>query len=518
MVNLRKNFLENKKVIIMGGGTSGWTTALYFLHHSLTNNLNIDVQVVSSENIGVIGVGEGTTPSYAISLMEMHCKIPTEEFLRETKGSMKYGIKFANWNFDKEYYYHMFSGSMCGNETYYLSQYAIDNGLDITQKQIQKKIHGYLGYSILETDSIPIQDIEKYQYSYHFSSDLLIKFLRRKCEEFQNFSHQEGMIRKVLYDERGYIKKLCLDDDICLDGDFFVNCLGFHSQKILSEEYFDLVLWDNYILNNSAFAIQVKNEENEPINFYTSCYAQEYGWTWKIPQYEKTGYGYVFSDHFINDESKLYEDIIKTFNIKEENIIGSRMVKSKPYFNKKQLHKNCLSIGLSSGFVEPLEATSLHLINSSLNGFSEISVNDTQSRRNFNKKMEEEWNNVFEFIIYHYLTKNPKNDYWKHYNNISKDKLVALKMFSSPHRGMFTKENYTIISLGMKRSNTSLRKQIKENLHSISEQHTYENLQSFDQEKNFNDELKMKEIITHKQLLNEINMGQSRKYFDKKIK
>jgi len=498
MSEIKRNFLRDKTVIVMGGGTSGWTTALHLLHHSLINDFNIHVQVVASDKVGPIGVGEGTTPYYNQSLKN-HCKISQKDFLKGTKGSLKYGIKFDNWNFDQKYYYHMFSGSKKIDESYYLAQFALDNNLDLSNMDLQRFLHGDLGMYIMEENKIPYEDFETYSYSHHFSSDLLIEFLKKECESFENFSYREGKIEEIVYDERGYIKTLCLGNNLRLDGDFFVNCLGFNSTNLIAKEYFDIVLWDKYILNNSAFAMQVKNEENEELNFYTSATAQEYGWCWKIPQYEKTGYGYVFSDQFITDESKLFDDILKTYNIKESNVIGTRLVKSKPYLNKKQIHKNCLSMGLSSGFVEPLEATSIHLIIMGLQHFCEIGQNDLQSQFHYNKIMEEEWNNVFEFIVYHYQTKNPINEYWQHYVDIKRNKKLPFRgLYTCSQSGMFQRSNYSLISLGMEHKN----KNIKNPNLNITEEKIYTT--SLEQNKTFHSELPIKTILTHKQLLDKI--------------
>lgn len=501
-----RNFLENKKVIIMGGGTAGWTSALNFLHHSEYNNLNITVQLVASENIGTIGVGEGTTPYYNQN-MERYCKISRKEFLEQTKGSLKYGIKFENWNFDEKYYYHMFSGSRCGIEEYLMSHLSIDRDLDISDQEIQRRIHGDLGFYILENGKIPFEDLETYGYSYHFSAELLIEFLKAKCLCFDNFSYQEGKIEEILYLDNGYMETLCLENDLKLHGDFFVNCLGFNSSNIIAKEYFDITFWDDYILNNSAFAIQVKNEEDEELDFYTTSSAKEYGWTWKVPQYEKTGYGYVFSDQFITDGDKLIDDIIKTYNIKPSNIIGSRLVKSKPYVNKKQIHKNCLSIGLSSGFVEPLEATSLHLTIMSLQHFYQMVHNDITSQFNFNKIMESEWNSVFEFIVYHYYTKSPINDYWKYYADIkNKNKLPFTSLLFGNEYGMFQKENYLLISLGMKHTNITHSNMFSGNeLKNIKDEDIHKFISKKDN--NFISQLPLQEVLTHKQLLDKIISG-----------
>ena len=438
----------------MGGGTSGWISALYFLNKSKYLNINLNIKLISSNDIEPIGVGEGTTPLFT-NFIENTCQIDKKEFLRETKGSFKYGIKFDNWNFDGEYYYHLFKHhsnyeSKNNDIDYDFFQYGINSDLEIPQKILQKKING-VSFDLVENNKISLNI--NGDYAYHFSANLIIPFLRQKCLEFNEFEYIQETINKLNYKENGHIQNILINENKKIDGDFYINCLGFESKNILADEYFDFDYWDNYIINNSSFAIQVKNSPLENLEPYTTSTAQEYGWSWKIPQYEKTGYGYVYSDQFIRDEDKLYNDIIKTYGIKEKNIFKTKIVKFKPYYNRKQIHKNCLSIGLSSGFVEPLEATSIHMSLVSLNSFFEMIETKTefdgQHLNLLNNKLSKDWINIFKCVIFHYFTNNPLNDYWNHYKNLQKNDIFE---FYEKHldTGIFTKDNYFSISLGMR--------------------------------------------------------------------
>jgi tryptophan 7-halogenase len=280
--------MKNKTIVIMGGGTAGWISALYFLNKSRDLNLNLKVKLISSNDIESIGVGEGTTPLFT-NFIENICEINRKEFLKETKGSFKFGIKFDNWNFDNNYYYHLFDSdsnyeSKDKKLDYDFIQYAINNNIDVSQEILQKKLHG-IPFDLLENNKISLNINDSY--AYHFSAKLVVSFLMKKCLEFQEFEYIQGTIRKVNYKEDGYIKNILIEENKTIEGDFYINCLGFKSENILSNEYFENEYWDNYILNNSAFAIQVKNSVLENLEPYTTSTAQEYGWTWKIPQYEK---------------------------------------------------------------------------------------------------------------------------------------------------------------------------------------------------------------------------------------
>lgn len=504
--------MKNKIIVIMGGGTAGWVSALYFLNKSKDLNLNLKIKLISSNEIEPIGVGEGTLPSFT-NFIENICKIDKEEFLRETKGSFKYGTKFDNWNFDNQYYYNLiFGGTNYDAESdknekisFDFAQYIINNDINISQKSLLRTIIRE-SYDIIENNKIALNIVSGY--SYHFSASLLITFLKKKCLEFKNFKHIEETIENISYDETGFISKLKISNNQELSGDFFVNCLGFKSNILLGKEYFDIESWDNYILNDSAFAIQVKNSPVETIEPYTTAKAQEYGWCWKVPQYEKTGYGYVYSSDFIKpNEEKLYNTILKTYNIKEKNVFKTKIVKSKPFLNKKQLHKNCLSLGLAAGFLEPLEATSIHMTLMKLNAFFEMIENEIELNEKyinvFNQKIEKMWRNAFKFIIYLYFTNNPINDYWKHYKNIQQKNIFNFYEKYTDNVLPFDSQTYFLVSLG---------KRMKDYYYGFQyEKYLKDNFENF---LRINKTININGLYSHNEVLNEINRKNKLKNFN----
>jgi len=496
----------------MGGGTAGWVSALYFLNKNRELDLNLKIKLISSNEIDPIGVGEGTLPSFP-KFIEQICKIDRKEFLKETKGSFKYGVKFDNWGFDNQHCYNLVVGGTSydtiNDEKKKLSfdfiQYIINNDINISQELLLKTIIGE-SYDIIKNNKIALSMVPGY--AYHFSASLLIPFLKKKCLEFENFEYIEGTIKNISYDETGFINDLKINNNQKIIGDFFVNCLGFKSNTLLNEEYFNIKNWDNYILNNSAFAIQVKNSPTETIETYTTAKAQEYGWCWKIPQYEKTGYGYVYSNDFVNDEDKLYNDLLKAYNIKEKDVFKTKVVKSKPYFNQKQLHKNCLSLGLASGFVEPLEATSIHMSLVGLDIFFEMIENQIELNKKyiniFNEKMEKIWKNVFKFIIYHYFTNNPINDYWKHYKNIEDSNVFNFyEKYADENATPFYSYTYSLISLGKRK---------KDYYYGFKyEKYLKDNFETF---LRVNKTININGLYSHNEVLNEINQENKLKNFN----
>lgn len=449
-----KTYIKDKTIVIMGGGTAGWVSALFFLSKSKRFNYNNRVILISSDEIGSIGVGEGTTPIFK-TFLENDCGINENEFLYKVGGSIKYGIKFDNWNFDKKYYYHTFKpSSQLEEKTYNFCQYAVNKNLEQYETNIQRKINGIL-YDLMEENKVS-ELFSGASYSYHFAADRLISFFTEKCNQHKNFSHISGTIGEVMYSENGYLKGLNLKNNYKIFGDIFINCLGFSGKDILDNDYYDIDYWNDKLINNSAFAIQVKNSKESVLEPYTISTAQNCGWTWKIPQYEKTGYGYVYSDKFVDNEDSLLDDIIKTYSIHENNIFKTKKLKFLPFYNKKQLNKNCLSVGLSSGFIEPLEATSIHMTILGLKNYLDIAedVEDFNEKyvNSFNSIILSYWKSVFKFIIFHYFTKNSINDYWKHYNELKKSSEFSFipEKYFDDFNGVFNVFSYNSISFGLK--------------------------------------------------------------------
>jgi tryptophan halogenase len=447
-------FLRNKKIIIMGGGTAAWCAALYFLRKNREYGLNNKITMVSSEKIGTIGVGEGSTLIFK-DFIEKFCNIPSETFLKETKGSYKFGIKFDNWNFDNQYYYHLFGqysnyDSVDHQMNFDFCQYSINNKCNIKKEVIQRKING-LSYDLVENNKINFQ--LNSSYSYHFDANLLIQYFKNLSKNFEEFNHIDARIENICCDNSGYINKLILEDTQ-IYGDFFVNCLGSYSSSILPKEYCEIEDYSKIIPNNSAIALQVKNRQYDDIDIFTTSKAQDCGWSWKIPQYEKTGYGYVYSNNHEDDDEKILDNLIKSFKIDKKLILKERKVEYNSFYNRKPFHKNCLSLGLASGFVEPLEATSIGTTLNMLNTwFSMLENTEKISEKTYvkyNKGISELWKSIFNFILLHYYVKNPKNDYWNHFLKLRNEHNFSITNIDHHKISFsFTKNSHFSVSLGL---------------------------------------------------------------------
>lgn len=447
--------LKNKTIVIIGGGSAGWISAIYLLNKSKDFKLNLNIKLISKGDC--IGVGEATTLQFRNFILN-DCKLSESEFLSSVGGAIKYAIKFKNWNMDGKHYYHPFikGTDFDGVDLDFsqnISQNAINNDLSIDHYEIQRKING-VSFDLYENNKIDY-DLNS-EYAYHFNSRELGRYFKSLCLKYSNFTFVESHARDASYDDKGYIKTILLDDGKEIEGDFFINCIGF-GKNIFSEEYFDIEDLSNIIPNNSAISVQCKNKTNEILEPYTSAIAMDHGWIWKIPQYYKTGYGCVYSNKFFDDKDFIYEKIIKENNICEKDILESKSISFFTHYNKKQLHKNCLNLGLSSGFIEPLESTSIHLtilgLNSAFIMLNEGRLYEENNENEFNKELIFDWENAFKFVLYHYFTnpnsKKIKNDYWMHYEQIKNKKIFNFYEKYQHENATFSKVNYLFISLGL---------------------------------------------------------------------
>lgn len=437
----------------MGGGTAGWLSALYFLNLNYAENLNTKVILVASTEIPIIGVGEGTTLIFK-NFLEL-CGLDKNDFLRKTKGSFKYGIEFKNWCFDDKSYYHTFNP--LDEETMMFYQYCINNDLTTDYDFLQQKLHARY-YEICKDNKIDVAIWPAI--SYHFSASLLVDYFEEECKKYPDFVHYDSRISKINYHENGYIKSLSIGNEQEIEGDFFINCLGFNARNLLDEEYYDVVEFNDSVPNNKAITMQVKRSPEEEIRSCTIAKAEDYGWSWDIPLYGRSGYGYVYSSHFVNDEDKMFRDLIESHNINEEDIIMTNKINYETFYNKKHLHKNCLSNGLAAGFVEPLEATSIHLTLSSLHAFNQLIFNRESYNETlvnvFNQKRNTAWENTIKNVVFHYLNEINRNDYWKHWNDLIQkppfDNFYEL-YFPTNGKDVFSRDNYLAISLGLRKKN-----------------------------------------------------------------
>ena len=392
-----------QKVIIAGGGTAGWVAAA-----TLSSQLGalLDITLVESDNIGSVGVGEATIPTQ--KSFHRLLGIDEQDFMRATRASFKLGIAFENWGQLGDHYIHSFgtigpSTWMADFQHMWCQAQAEGYGGDLDDYclELQAAIAGK--FSTAETANL--------NYAYHLDSSLYAKFLRG-FSEARGVNRIEGTIKTVsLNDETGHIEHLVLENGQHIEGDFFIDCTGFRALLIgdaLGVEYED---WSHWLPMNRAIAVQTKHEEE--ILPYTRTIARKAGWQWRIPLQHRVGNGHVYCSEYMSDS--------EAYDLLMENIQGKRISDPKPIKfltgkRHKSWHKNCVALGLSSGFLEPLESTSIHLIQIGATRLVKMfpfdGVNDAISKF-YNTSLDEELDNIKDFLILHYkLNQRTDSKFW----------------------------------------------------------------------------------------------------------
>jgi tryptophan halogenase len=363
-----------KSIVIVGGGTAGWMTAAY-LAQALEQT--VAITVLEAPAIPKIGVGEATVPNLQRVFFDA-IGLPEDTWMRECNASYKMGIKFINWRTggqgepgprplgsSTDHFYHLF-GLLPDHERLPLSQYWVD-----------RKLHGetdepfayacYREPPIMDEKLAPkFADGARWtNYAWHFDANLVAGMLRRFSVKQQNVRHVEDEMTEVRFDERGFITALRTKGGQTLEGDLFVDCSGFRGLLInqaMREPFLDM---SDYLLNDRAVATAVPHDDAAGgVEPYTSAIAMTSGWTWKIPMLGRFGSGYVYSSRFASQDEAT-EEFCGLWNLDPEHTPLNH-IRFRVGRNRRTWVKNCVSIGLSSCFLEPLESTGIYFITAAI--------------------------------------------------------------------------------------------------------------------------------------------------------
>jgi len=393
-----------KKVVIVGGGTAGWIAAA-----SLTKLLGktLDVCLIESDEIPTVGVGEATIPTL-LSLHEL-LGISEQDFVARTQGTFKLGISFENWrDLDQDYIHSFgFTGRDCwaaGFQHFWLKG---------KQLGIAKDFGEYCPELVAaQQNQFAVAPKHGLNYAYHIDAGLYAKFLRELAEE-NGVVRQEGKVLDVGLDsDSGFVNNVVLESGQVIEGDLFIDCSGFRGlliEQALNTGYDD---WSHWLPMNSAVAVQTEKLV-EPIP-YTRAIARDAGWQWRIPLQNRVGNGLVFCDRYLSDDEGISTILA---NIEGKPITEPRVIKFKTGTRRKHWNKNVIAMGLSSGFIEPLESTSIHLIQRSITRLMQMFPYDGIRQPDiveFNNQMDFEIINIRDFIILHYhVTKRKDTPFWR---------------------------------------------------------------------------------------------------------
>ncbi len=398
-----------KRVVIAGGGTAGWMCAA-----SLAKLMgkNLEIQLVESDAIGTVGVGEATIPP----LLTLHklLGINEQEFMAATQATFKLGIDFENWKDVGESYIHSFGTT--GQDHWAAGfQHFWFKG---QQMGLAKEYGAYCPELLAaQQNKFAVLPNMGLNYAFHLDATLYAKFLREMAEQ-HGAKRIEGKIDHVeLCQQSGYIKSLRLESGQVIEGDLFIDCTGFRAlliEETLHTGYDD---WTHWLPCDRAIAVQTRAvEEPRP---YTRSIAHPAGWQWRIPLQHRVGNGLVYCSRYLSEESakQLLLD-----NVEGEVLTEPRVIRFRTGQRRSHWNKNCIAIGLSSGFIEPLESTSIHLIQRGIvrlmqmfpaTGIVQADIDE------FNAQTEHEVLNIRDFIILHYhVTEREDSPFWRYCKNM----------------------------------------------------------------------------------------------------
>jgi tryptophan halogenase len=393
-----------RRVVIAGGGTAGWMVAAGL---SKTLGKLLDIRLVESDEIGTVGVGEATIPT--LVLFHRLLGINEQEFMAATQGTFKLGIGFENWLDRGENYVHSFGLAgkdhwTAGFQHFWLKGRSRKLATDYGDYCLELRAALAGRFAHLPRNGM--------NYAFHIDAGLYARFLRKFAEGF-GVKRIEGKIVDVQMDETsGNIASIKLDSGELLEGDLFIDCTGFRGLLIGNALHVGYEDWSHHLFCDSAVALQT--ESVGPAIPYTRSIAREAGWQWRIPLQHRVGNGMVYCSRYLADDAARQGLLA---NVEGKVLTEPRVIKFRPGQRRQTWKRNCIAIGLSSGFIEPLESTSIHLIQRSImrllqmfprDGIRESDIDE------YNSQTNGEIEHIRDFIVLHYhVTRRQDTPFWR---------------------------------------------------------------------------------------------------------
>ena len=405
-----------KTVVIVGGGAAGWMSAAAL---SAVLKPPYQIRLVESDEIGILGVGEATIP--LIRMFNDLARIDEAQFLKATQGTFKLGIEFVNWGREGERYFHGFG--RVGREPlwpvdftqYWLRMRALGRALPV-EAYVMSAAAARSNRFMLprpEMQNSPLADLT---YAYHFDAGLYARHLRTLSEQ-RGVRRTEGKVVRVLLDEapgatHGHVRAVQLESGERVDGDLFLDCTGFAgllTDKALGVGFED---WSHWLPCDRAVA--VPSERTAPLLPYTRATAHRAGWQWRIPLQHRVGNGHVYSSAHMSDDEAA--DVLLR-HLDGPALADPRLIRFRTGMRREAWTRNVVAIGMSAGFVEPLESTALHLIQMGVAGLIEAFPHagfDPTEIAEYNRRSRERYESVRDFIVLHYhLNQRQDGGFWQ---------------------------------------------------------------------------------------------------------
>jgi tryptophan halogenase len=433
-----------KDIVIVGGGTAGWMTAT-----ALATILNgrYNIRLVESDEIGIVGVGEATIPM--IQRFNRVLGIDEQEFMRETQGSFKLGVEFVNWGRLGERYMHGFGRlgqdlATVPFEQYWLKMRRLGKAAPLEQYSITR-MAAKAGKFMPPRHDVPNSPLADIAYAYHFDASLYARYLR-KISESRGVQRIEGkIVRATQRAGDGFIDAVELENGTRVEGELFIDCSGFRGlliEQTLQTGYED---WTGWLPADRALAVPC--ESLATMTPYTRATAHKSGWQWRIPLQHRTGNGHVYCSRFISDDEAAATLLS---NLDAPALADPRLIKFQTGMRKQAWNRNVVAIGLAGGFLEPIESTSIHLIQSAIQRLIDFFPDrgfDETERNEYNRQSRFEYERIRDFIVLHYhLNQRQDSEYWRECANMAIPATLREKMDLYRARGKIVRVDNELFS------------------------------------------------------------------------
>ncbi len=414
-----------KKVVIVGGGTAGWMAAA-----ALARVMGplLDIRLVESPEIGTVGVGEATIPQ--IKLLTGLLGLDENDFLASTQGTIKLGIQFHDWRRPGDVYMHAFgeigaSLGMLEFQHHWLR--GLTEGFGESLWDYSLNYQAAIADRFDRLDRVGETPLAGLAYAYHFDASLVAGYLRNWSEQHGVRRIEGRIVDTRLREPDGFIDSVILEGGEQIGGDLFIDCSGFRGlliEQALGTGYDD---WSNWLPVDRAIAVPC--ESTEPLRPYTQAFARPAGWQWRIPLQQRTGNGHVYCSDFMDDDEAR---AILLDNLDGAPLAEPLQLRFTTGKRRKFWNRNCVALGLASGFMEPLESTSIHLVQSGLDRLIRMFPDKTFSQADideYNRLSDFEFERIRDFLILHYHANERTDDpFWTERREMPIPDTLAQKM------------------------------------------------------------------------------------------
>ncbi len=426
-----------RKVVIVGGGTAGWISAAALSH--FLGGL-VEIELIESDSIGTVGVGEATIPQ--LIRLNSVLGFDEREFVRETRATYKLGIKFENWGQLGSSYLHTFGEVGINLASLHFHQYwlrSLHNGKPSSLWDYSLHNAAADQHRFAHLERVGNTSLSGLAYAFHFDAGLYAQYLRQYAEG-QGVRRLEGTIVDVTTNgETGFVESVTLASGDQVSGDLYLDCSGFRGLLIgqaLGVTYRD---WSDVLPCNRAVAVGC--ESGDALPPYTKSTAHQAGWQWRIPLQHRVGNGHVYCSEYISDDEAT---AVLLDNLGGKPLGDPRILRFTTGRRDKFWHKNVVSIGLASGFMEPLESTSIHLVQSNIseliNLFPHRQISPTDVEQ-YNRVVGEEFDLIRDFLVLHYkLNQRDDSPFWRYCRDMAVPESLQHKMALFAESGRIVRE------------------------------------------------------------------------------